>query len=92
MSKNNTIRKSDKKFIRSEKARIRVQFFDVAKQEEMIVELYKRFIPKQASQTPTIKEKLEVKTEVKAEPKVEDKKEKAVKTKKVVAKKEKVKN
>ena len=52
MSKNNLIRKSDKKFIRLEKARIRKQFFDVEKQQEMINELYKRFIktkePKEA--------------------------------------------
>lgn len=43
MSKNNLIRKSDKKFIRHEKARIRRQFFDGAKQQEMIDALYKRF-------------------------------------------------
>lgn len=45
MSKNNTIRKSDKKFIRREKARIRRQFLDIKKQKEMIDELYKRFQP-----------------------------------------------
>ena len=56
MSKNNTIRKSDKKFIRLEKARIRAQFFDVKKQEEMINELYKRFIPKSASEVAAQKE------------------------------------
>lgn len=44
MSKNNTIRRSDKKFIRLEKARIRRQFLDLVKQEEMINELYKRFV------------------------------------------------
>ncbi len=44
MSQNNTIRKSDKKFIRKEKARIRRQFLDLVKQEEMIDELYKRFV------------------------------------------------
>ncbi len=43
MSKNNTIKKSDKKFIRREKARIRGLFLDVKKQEEMINELYKKF-------------------------------------------------
>ncbi len=43
MSQNDTIRKSDKKFIRKEKARIRRQFSDSKKQEEMINELYKRF-------------------------------------------------
>ena len=44
MSKNNTIRKSDKKFIRKEKARIRREFSDLKKQQEMIDALYKRFI------------------------------------------------
>lgn len=43
MSKNNTIKKSDKTFIRREKARIRGQFLDVKKQEELITELYKKF-------------------------------------------------
>ena len=43
MSKNNTIRKSDKKFIRTEKSRIRRQFSDFKKQEEMINKLYERF-------------------------------------------------
>lgn len=47
MSQNNTIRKSDKKFIRTEKARIRSQFLDVKKQEELIDNLYKKFIPSQ---------------------------------------------
>ncbi len=56
MSKNNTIRRSDKKFIRLEKARIRKQFFDVAKQEELINELYKSFIPKTASEVAAKKE------------------------------------
>jgi len=46
MSKNNTIKKSDKKFIRLEKARIRAQFFDIKKQEEKINELYQRFTKK----------------------------------------------
>lgn len=35
--------RSIRKFIRLEKARIRAQFFDVKKQEEMINELYNRF-------------------------------------------------
>jgi hypothetical protein len=34
--------KSTRKFIRTEKARIRRQFLDVKKQEEMIAELYKK--------------------------------------------------
>jgi len=44
MSQNNTIRKSDKKFIRTEKARIRATFLDVKKQQELIDNLYKKFI------------------------------------------------
>ena len=43
MSKNNQIRKSDKKFIRTEKARIRRQFLDVKKQQELINNLYKKY-------------------------------------------------
>jgi nucleoside diphosphate kinase len=38
--------KSARKFIRLEKARIRTQFFDIKKQEEMIGELYKRMTSK----------------------------------------------
>ena len=44
MSKNNQIRKSDKKFIRLEKARIRRQILDSKKQQELITNLYKRFL------------------------------------------------
>jgi len=44
MSKNDLLPKSIKKFIRLEKARIRVAFFDFKKQEEMIRELYSKFI------------------------------------------------
>jgi len=46
MSKNNLLKKSDKKFIRLEKSRIRKQFYDSKKQEELINELYKRFLKK----------------------------------------------
>lgn len=46
MSKNNTIKKSDKKYIRTQKAKIRAQFSDVKKQKEMIDALYERFIKK----------------------------------------------
>jgi len=38
--------KSVRKFIRSEKARIRRQFFDVKKQEELIKEVYLKLIVK----------------------------------------------
>ena len=38
------LKKSDRKFIRTQKARIRRQFLDFKKQEEMITELYKRLL------------------------------------------------
>ena len=38
------LKNSDRKFIRTEKARIRRQFLDFKKQEEMISELYSRLI------------------------------------------------
>ena len=83
MSKNNTIRKSDKKFIRTQKARIRRQFSDTKKQEELITELYKKFLPgpkaegvKEAALPKPETKKLEVKKEAK---KVEVKKDKKVK-------------
>lgn len=37
---------SDRKFIRTEKARIRRQFLDTKKQEELITELYQRILGK----------------------------------------------
>lgn len=73
MSKNNTIRKSDKKFIRLEKARIRDRFSDLTKQEEAIAELYKRFLSKA--------DKEAVATEVKEVKKEAPKKEAAPKAK-----------
>ncbi|MDO8530016.1 MAG: hypothetical protein Q7S10_01205 [bacterium] len=48
MHAENTLKKSDKKFVRLEKGRIRNQFLDVKKQEEMIDALYKRFEKKPA--------------------------------------------
>lgn len=48
VSKNNLIKYSDKKFIRLEKSRIRRQFLDVKKQEELINNLYKRFVKQEA--------------------------------------------
>lgn len=77
MSKNDTIRKSDKKFIRHEKARIRRDFLDSAKQRELINELYKRFV---RTEKPAV-----VKTEA---PK--SKLQKTVKTEKIKTKKAKV--
>ena len=82
MSKNNSIRKSDKKFIRREKARIRKQFLDVKKQQEMINELYVRFLPKEAMPAAEVKEMAGV---VKAKDEV--KKPKASKKEKITAKK-----
>jgi len=85
MSQNNTIRKSDKKFIRTEKARIRSQFLDIKKQEELIDNLYKKFLPQpKTARTEEIKEvkKEEVelkKAEIKKEEKLKPKKEKIVK-------------
>jgi len=80
MSKNNTIKKSDKKFIRREKARIRGQFLDVKKQEELIGELYKKML-----ELPTYEakqEKPEKQQEKKEAKKQEPKKETKNKTKK----------
>ncbi|OGZ69361.1 MAG: hypothetical protein A3D44_02795 [Candidatus Staskawiczbacteria bacterium RIFCSPHIGHO2_02_FULL_42_22] len=42
----NQLTKSVKKFIRSEKARIRSQFLDVKKQDELIGNLYKKLLDK----------------------------------------------
>lgn len=83
MSKNNTIRKSDKKFIRTEKARIRSQFLDVKKQQELIDDLYKKFLPSQK-----VVEVKEIKKEEVEPKKVEAKKEEKPKTKKIVKKAE----
>jgi hypothetical protein len=51
----NTLTKSDRKFIRLEKSRIRKQFLDVKKQQELIGELYKKFAksPEGVSDKPT---------------------------------------
>ena len=38
--------KSQRKFIRSQKALIRKQFLDINKQKELIEELYKKFLKK----------------------------------------------
>jgi hypothetical protein len=84
MSKNNLIRKSDKKFIRHEKARIRAAFSDAKKQAEMINELYKRFIK---SAGVAKEESLKVIPETKVIKEVKKEKPKAVKvSKKIKAK------
>ncbi len=80
MSQNNTIRKSDKKFIRTEKARIRATFLDSKKQQELIDALYQRFLPKsEAKEVTAKKEESPKKVEVKKEEKPKAKKEKVVK-------------
>jgi len=75
MSQNNTIRKSDKKFIAREKGRIRSQVLDVKKQQELIDNLYKKFLGQS-------KDKVASEAGV---PKVEVKKETEVKPKKATA-------
>ena len=73
MSKNNTIKKSDKKYIRTQKAKIRAQFSDAKKQKEMIDELYSRFIKKEvagemkkeAPQKPVVKKVISKKVKAK---------------------------
>ncbi len=67
------LKASGRKYIRTQKALIRRQFLDVAKQEEMISELYKRMLPSD-------KVKPEVKKETSATNPVEE-------VKKTVAKK-----
>jgi len=57
--------KSTRKFIRSEKARIRRQFLDFKKQEELITELYKKILG--SSKVEDIKEVKQEKAEVKEE-------------------------
>lgn len=83
MSKNNTLKKSEKKFIRLEKARIRRQFFDIKKQEEMIDQLYKKFIklPRKRAESHAESRGNE-KKEVQEPKKIEAKKEEKAKPKK----------
>jgi len=77
MSQNNTIRKSDKKFIRSEKARIRAKFSDAKKQEELINNLYARFLSKPEVKAAQLEKEEPKKIEVKKEAKIKSKKSKA---------------
>ncbi len=77
MSQNNTIRKSDKKFIRTEKARIRAMVLDLKKQQEMIDKLYEKFLTKPAIKEAAPEKKAEVKKEEKPKAKKEIKKAKA---------------
>ena len=65
--------KSVRKFIRSEKARIRVRGLDVKNQQELIGELYKKVLPQsgslvvQAPKEKTVAKKDNTKKEVKKE-------------------------
>jgi hypothetical protein len=73
------LKKSDRKFIRLEKARIRRQFLDVKKQQELISELYKRFLGEKsgvASKTAVAKPQPKKETK-KVEAKPKAKKEKS---------------
>lgn len=79
MEKRKKMPKSTRKFIRAEKARIRRQFLDVKKQDEEIVQLYKRL-----TNDPTA-EKVKELVVKKSAPKAKAKK--VVKDKKVKGKK-----
>ncbi|KKP31078.1 MAG: hypothetical protein A2360_02430 [Candidatus Staskawiczbacteria bacterium RIFOXYB1_FULL_32_11] len=69
------LNKSDKKFIRLEKARIRRKFWDVKKQKEMIDEMYKRLsgeikaevIEKKVKKVKVEQKQNQVKSKAKAE-------------------------
>lgn len=56
---------STRKFIRLEKARIRRQFFDPKKQQELIAELYNKMSGIATKEAGAIKETKEVKTAAK---------------------------
>ncbi len=71
----NTMPKSIRIFIRKEKARIRRQFFDVKKQNEMIAEIYTKLSKKPEPAAEKLKE---IKTENKKE-KIKVKKPKIIK-------------
>ena len=65
------LKNSDRKFIRTEKARIRREFLDSKKQDEMISELYKKML---GEVKPEVKEEKKVKIEVNKPKKVKTKK------------------
>ena len=46
MEKSKKLIKSVRKFVRTQKAQIRRQFWDVKKQEELIKEMYEKLMPK----------------------------------------------
>ena len=53
------LKSSDRKFIRREKARIRKQFLDFKKQEELITELYKKILNQKEVNHTSAQEKKE---------------------------------
>ena len=77
------LKKSDRKFIRREKSRIRREFLSFKKQEEMISELYKKMLGKpevvQVKEAKEVKEDKKDKSVIKEVKKGSDKKVKAVK-------------
>ena len=52
--------KGTRKYIRLQKARIRREIFDFKKQQELIQELYQRFVEKPESKKAAVKKKKEV--------------------------------
>ena len=57
------LKNSDRKYIRTQKALIRRQVLDVAKQEELITQLYKKMVPSLNSdkaEKPTPKKEIKV--------------------------------
>ena len=77
MEKRTRMPKSTRKFIRTQKARIRRQFFDIKKQEAEITELYKRVNGE--PQIEAVKEVVVKKVAVKETPKQKTKKVKVKK-------------
>lgn len=60
----NNLTKSQRKFIRTQKADIRSRFLDVKKQEELISEIYKKFVRQPVGVKENKKDE-EVKVEIK---------------------------
>jgi hypothetical protein len=83
-----TLTKSDRKFIRLEKSRIRKRFFEVAKQEEMISQLYKKMLGEAAPVKETkVSGEMGAAKSAEASKEAKPAKVKKEKTKKVTAKK-----
>ena len=73
--------KSARKFIRSEKARIRAQFLDVRKQEDLITELYKKMLGQEKNEA-NVQEEIKETKEIKEMKKVKEEEPKKTKVKK----------